>query len=87
MKFVFLFGGVTGFIVALLTSWQLEHAADRVFLDAAVGCLAGAVLFRWFWTIVLAGLRDTVVARHRAALAAASAAAPAPTPAVPAKTK
>ncbi len=74
MKFVFLSGGLIGFLVGLVTSWALDHAPDRVFLDAAVGCLAGAVLFRWFWTIVLAGLRDTVVARQRAAVAAQAAA-------------
>lgn len=72
MKFVFLIGGLVGFTVGLLTSWLLDHAPDRVFLDAAVGCLVGAGLFRWFWTIVLAGLRDTVLARQRAALAATS---------------
>ena len=79
MKFVFLAGGVTGFVLGLLTSWQLDHAADRVFLDASVGCLAGALLFRWFWKVVLAGLRDTVVARHRAHLAALNSPAPAAT--------
>ncbi len=79
MKFVFLFGGLLGFSVALVTSWLLDHSADRVFLDASVGCLVGAVLFRWFWTIVLAGLRDTVVARYHA-----SVATPAHAPAAPA---
>ncbi|HWA25117.1 MAG TPA: hypothetical protein VG734_05530 [Lacunisphaera sp.] len=73
MKFVFLSGGLLGFVTGLLTSWLLDHAADRVFLDGAIGCLAGALLFRWFWTVVLAGLRDTVLARHRASLAAAQA--------------
>jgi hypothetical protein len=68
MKFVFLCGGLAGFVLGLITSWLLDHAPDRVFLDASVGCLAGAILFRWFWTIVLAGLRDTVVARYRASL-------------------
>jgi len=68
MKFVFLCGGLAGFILGLITSWLLDHAPDRVFLDASVGCLVGAVLFRWFWTIVLAGLRDTVLARYRASL-------------------
>jgi hypothetical protein len=78
MKFVFLCGGLLGFVVGLSTSWLLDHAADRVFLDASVGCLVGAMLFRWFWTIVLAGLRDTVVARYRASLSApVPAAAPA----------
>lgn len=69
MKFVFLSGGLVGFVLGLITSWLLDHAADRVFLDASVGCLVGAVLFRWFWTVVLAGLRDTVIARYRTSLA------------------
>ena len=73
MKFVFLFGGLLGFILGLTVSWLLDHAPDRVFLDASVGCLVGAVLFRWFWTIVLAGLRDTVVARYRASLSVPAA--------------
>lgn len=77
MKFVFLMGGLLGFSVTLVASWALDHAPDRVFLDASVGCLVGAVLFRWFWTIVLAGLRDTVVARYHASLSAPAAAAPA----------
>ena len=81
MKFVFLSGGLLGFLVGLLTSWLLDHSADRVLLDGAVGCLAGALLFRWFWTIVLAGLRDTVVARYRASLV------PPPAAALPHKTK
>ena len=81
MKFVFLSGGLLGFLVGLITSWLLAHKADRVLLDGAVGCLAGGMLFRWFWTIVLAGLRDTVVARYRASLATP------PTAALPAKTK
>lgn len=79
MKFVFLSGGLLGFVLGLITSWLLDHAPDRVFLDAAVGCLVGAVLFRWFWTVVLAGLRDTVLARYHASLSA-----PASTPIVPA---
>jgi hypothetical protein len=79
MKFVFLSGGVLGFVLGLVTSWLLDHAPDRVFLDAAVGCLAGAVLLRWFWTVVLAGLRDTVLARYHASLSV-----PAPAPTVPA---
>lgn len=74
MKFVFLSGGLLGFLIGLVTSWLFDHAPDRVFLDASVGCLAGALLFRWFWTIVLAGLRDTVVARQRAAVTAQAAA-------------
>ncbi len=79
MKFVFLSGGLFGFVLGLVTSWALDHAPDRVFLDASVGCLAGALLFRWFWKMVLAGLRDTVLARYRASLNTL----PAPVPGAP----
>jgi hypothetical protein len=79
MKFVFLAGGLSGFVLGLVTSWMLDHAPDRVFLDAAVGCLVGALLFRWFWKVVLTGLRDTVTARHRAHLASLNSPAPAAT--------
>lgn len=81
MKFVFLSGGLFGFLLGLVSSWLLDHAPDRVFLDAAIGCLAGALLFRWYWTVVLAGLRDTVLARYRASLV------PPPVSALPHKTK
>ena len=79
MKFVFLVGGVTGFVTAALTGWLSDHSADRIFLDGAVGCLAGAYLFRWFWTQLVRGIRETIMARHATATAAA-AAAPAAAP-------
>lgn len=80
MKFVFLTGGFLGFVAAALTSWLADNGVHRIFLDASVGALAGAVLLRWFWTVVLAGLRETVIARHQAALAAAAAAQKQPLP-------
>ena len=43
-------------------------------LDAAVGTLIGALLFRWFWTVLLGALRQTLAARQQAAAAAAAAA-------------
>jgi hypothetical protein len=76
MKFVFLLGGTAGFALTAFASWFAGHAADRVFLDAAVGCLCGALLFRWFWTVVVRGMREVMLQRHAAATAAAAAAAP-----------
>ncbi len=89
MKFIFFIGGFAGFVVAGAGSYWAGHQADRVFLDSAVGCLAGAYLFRWFWTILVRGMRETILARHAAATAAAAAAAsnPSPAPAAPAKRK
>ena len=79
MKFVFLAGGAAGFVAAAAGSFLGGQSADRVFFDGAVGCLAGALLFRWFWTILVRGIRETILARHAAATATAAAAAPAPT--------
>lgn len=73
MKFVFLAGGFAGFLAAATTGWSSDHSAQRVLLDAAVGCLVGGYLFRWFWTVLVGGIRDTILNRHAAALAAAAA--------------
>ncbi len=40
-------------------------------LDAMVGAVIGALLFRWFWTVALGGMRETIVERQRAAEKAA----------------
>jgi len=73
MRFVFLSGGVLGFAVAATTSWLNDSTPDRLLLNAAVGCLAGGLLFRWFWTVLLRGLRETILIRQKAAAVAASA--------------
>ncbi|MGH7995265.1 MAG: hypothetical protein ACREFX_02825 [Opitutaceae bacterium] len=78
MKFAFLTGGIAGFVAAGGTDLLCGRNPNRILFDAAVGCLAGAFLFRWFWNVLLRGMRDTYMDRQRAA-----AAAPAPAPAVP----
>ena len=75
MKFVFLAGGFAGFVFATLASYWAGHQPDRIFFDGAVGCLIGAMLFRWFWTVLVRGIRETIMARHATATAAAAAAA------------
>lgn len=65
MKFIFLIGGLSGFLVAAFSSWWSDHTPDRVFLDGALGCLAGAILFRWFWRVLLSGVREAAVARQQ----------------------
>jgi hypothetical protein len=72
MKFIFLIGGLLGFTLAAATSWFSDRSADRILLDSAVGCLAGALLFRWFWTVLLRGLRETILIRQKAAATAAA---------------
>jgi hypothetical protein len=71
MKFIFLAGGLAGFLAAAGGSLWAGHESDRVLLDGAVGCLAGALLFRWFWTVLVRGIRETILHRHAAATAAA----------------
>ena len=73
MKFIFLTGGVLGFALAAATGWLMDRTPDRILLDSALGCLAGALLFRWFWTVLLRGLRETILIRQKAAATAAAA--------------
>ena len=72
MRFVFLSGGVLGFALAATAGWLADRTPDHILLDAALGCLAGALLFRWFWTVLLRGLRETILSRQKAAAAAAT---------------
>mgnify|MGYP001459863950 CR=1 FL=1 len=66
MRYVFLLGGAIGFTLGAGTAFWVGRGPDRIFFDGAVGCLAGALLFRWFWNVLIAGLRETMEARHRA---------------------
>lgn len=71
MKFVFLAGGVAGFLATAGASFWAGHEPDRILFDGAVGCLVGGLLFRWFWTVLVRGIRDTIHIRNAAATAAA----------------
>jgi len=70
MRFIFLMGGMTGFVLAGGSSWWADCGAGRIFLDAACGCLVGALLFRWLWTVLVRGFRETLAAKQQAASAA-----------------
>ena len=75
MKFIFLLGGFAGFSLTGAASYFGGHAADRVLLDGAVGCLASALLFRWFWTVLVGGIREVILQRNLTATTAAAVAA------------
>lgn len=66
MKFVFLTGGAAGFFAAALGGFLAGRSGDRILLDGAVGCLCSALLFKWFWSVLLGGIRETYLARQRA---------------------
>jgi hypothetical protein len=70
MKSIFLAGGFAGFALVAAAGFAQGRAPDRVLMDSAVGCLAGALLARWFWTILVRGIRETILIRHAAATAA-----------------
>lgn len=72
MKFVFLAGGCAGFTFTAGASYWANHEPDRILFDGAVGCLVGALLFRWFWTVLVRGIRETIIARHAAHATAAA---------------
>jgi len=78
MKFVFLLGGAGGFLTAAATDYFSQRSPDRILLDGAIGCLVGSMLFKWFWNVLINGVRDTYIARH---LAAQAPAVPPPPPA------
>lgn len=67
MKSIFLAGGTTGFLVATLSGWEADRAPGSILLDSMFGAIIGAYLFRWFWSVLLRGMRETYVARQQAA--------------------
>ncbi len=78
MRFIFLTGGFIGFVLAAVAGLGAGREAGLVLRDAAVGCLVGALLFRWFWSVVVKAMVETIERRRREAHAAVE---PAPTPA------
>lgn len=64
MKFVVLIGGLVGLVVTGTASLLAKHAHDRVFFDAAVGCLTGALLLRWFWRVLVKGVAETLTLKN-----------------------
>ncbi len=77
MRSIFLFGGFVGFAVVAIAGLLAGRSGDKVLLDAAIGCVAGAMLFRWFWVTLQRAVVVTVKtkrAKQRAAEEAAAAA-------------
>jgi hypothetical protein len=80
MKFIVLTGGFAGFLLAGGGSYWAGHQPDRILFDGAAGCLAGGLLFRWFWTILVGGIRETILQRPVPAPAGAASAPTSPAP-------
>lgn len=88
MRFIFLCGGFLGFSIVMIAGLLADRPMDLVLRDAALGCLFGACVLRWFWTIFLSALAVAVKNKRaaRAAQEEAAAAAKA-TPVAAAKVK
>ena len=88
MRFRFFLGGFIGFLVVSVMGLSAGRAVDLVLRDAAIGCLAGAFLFRWFWNVWIQAIVQTVNAKRAAEAAAEEAEAAAKaTPVTPVKAK
>jgi hypothetical protein len=74
MKTLFLAGGFAGFALCALAGFLAGRAPDAILRDSAIGCLAGALLVRWFWRVLQHGFHETLRARRRASQEAAAAA-------------
>ena len=70
MKLAFLFGGFLGFALVAIAGFGAGRSADLVLRDAALACLAGALLLRWFWSVVVRSFAEAIEQRRREALAA-----------------
>lgn len=75
MRSIFLFGGFVGFVLSAAAGFWAGRAVDLVLRDAAIGCLVGAFLFRWLWSVFVRVLSQAVQAKRAAEAAAADAAA------------
>jgi len=72
MKALFLAGGFAGFALCSLAGLMAGRAPDLILRDAAIGCLVGALLVRWFWRVLLNGFQETLTLRRKVAAEAAA---------------
>lgn len=73
MRTVMLWGGSAGFFLAAVAGYAADRPLDLILRDAAIACLGGAWLLRWWWTQLERALTDTLEIRRRRADAAAEA--------------
>lgn len=61
MRTIFLAGGFVGFaVVAIVGALSGGRTWEFILRDASIGCLIGAFLFRWVWSIYLGCLTHTL---------------------------
>ncbi len=85
MRTVMLWGGSAGFFLAAGAGFAADRPLDLVLRDAALACVLGAWLLRWWWSQLERALTDTMEIRRRRAEAQAEAEAAAKKKDAPAK--
>lgn len=60
MKFFLLLGGFLGFVLTFAASWNADNAPAQALCDAAIGCLAGALLFRGLHFVLMTTVRHHI---------------------------
>lgn len=85
MRTVMLWGGFAGFSLAAVAGFAADRSLDLVLRDAAIACLGGAWLLRWWWTQLERALTETLEIRRARADAKADAEAAAKKEAAAAK--
>lgn len=75
MKFAFLCGGLLGFGLVAAAGWAAGREPARLLRDAAFGCVAGALLLRWFWSVLARSVVEVATERRLAATRAAASSA------------
>lgn len=73
MRYVFLFSGVSGFVLVAAVGYFAERPFDLVLRDAALACLGSALVGRWFWSVLDGAFAATLEVRRAAAEAAQAA--------------
>jgi len=73
MKYFVLGAGALGFAAVAIAGFTADRLPDLVVRDAALACLATALIGRWFWGVLDRAFADTVAARRAAAEAAEAA--------------
>lgn len=65
MRFFMLLGGFLGFALVMATGLASGGDPWVVLLHSSIGCLVGAVLFRFFRTVVSSSVRQVVLQKAR----------------------
>ncbi len=73
MKYLLLIGGLLGFGLVFLGGLMAGRESLPAVIEGSLGCVVGAVLFRWLGNVYQQSVRITVRERETAARARAEA--------------